>query len=141
MTFAARTRASLLALTFVCLVPSAFSQVPAPLKPANSADARTWRLTYTITESDGAKAIGVQHYALIVSTGGGKTVLKQGSKIPIATGTTHDGTGTQTQFTYIDIGINIDASIENVGAADRMNLHTKVEQSGVAEEKLILDIR
>ena len=137
MTLASRTHFSLLALA---LVSSAIAQTPTPSKPSISPNAKTWRLTYTITESDGAKPIGSQHFALVVLAGG-KTTLKQGSKIPIATGSTHDGTGTQTQFTYLDIGTNISASIEDLGAIDRVNLHTVVEQSGVAEEKLILDVR
>ena len=139
MTCFRRICLSFAALTLASFASCALAQEPASAK-ASSADAKTWRLSYTITESDGAKAVGTQHYALIVVTGG-KTVLKQGSKIPIATGSTHDGSGTQTQFTYLDIGINIDATIEDLGATDRVKLHTKVEQSGVAEEKVIADVR
>jgi len=94
---------------------------------------KTYRLTYTITDLDGAKRIGTQHFAVIV-VAGGRTVLKQGSRVPIATGTfTPGASGSQTQFTYLDIGLNIDASLDE--AAEGVRLRTKVEQSGIAGEK------
>ena len=46
---------------------------------------RPYRLTYTLTEMDGTKTIGVQHYEVILVEGG-RTTLKNGSKIPVATG-------------------------------------------------------
>jgi len=38
-----------------------------------------------------------------------------------------------TQVQYVDVGLNIEASLD--GFADGLRLRTKVEQSGVAEEK------
>ena len=38
---------------------------------------KTYRLTYTITETDGGKRVGTQHFTMIVVTGQ-RTVLKQG---------------------------------------------------------------
>lgn len=94
---------------------------------------KTYRLTYTITDIDGARRVGTQHFAVIV-VAGGRTTLKQGSKIPVATGTFNPGsTGTQTQFTYLDIGLNIDASLDE--SAEGVRLRSKVEQSGIAGEK------
>jgi type II secretory pathway component GspD/PulD (secretin) len=95
--------------------------------------AKTYRLTYTFTELDGSKRVGTQHFSVIVISGG-RTTLKQGSKIPVVTGTYNAGVaGTQTQMTYLDVGENIDASLEE--AVDGMRLKTKVEQSSIAEEK------
>ena len=94
---------------------------------------KTFRLVYTVTERDGGKTIGVQHFAMVLASGG-RTVLKQGSRVPIATGSTDKGTGAiQTQATYLDVGLNIDASLD--GYADGVRLRTKVEQSSVAEER------
>lgn len=93
---------------------------------------RSYRLTYTITEIDGGKRVGTQHFAIVV-LGGGRTALKQGDKVPVATGTYAPGTsGTQTQFTYLDVGLNIDASLDD--AIDGVRLRTKVEQSSIAEQ-------
>jgi len=93
---------------------------------------KTYRLTYTITESDGGKRIGTQHFALIVVSGG-RTTLKQGSKVPIVTGSFNGGSsGTQTQMTYLDIGLNFDASLDEF--VDGVRLRSKVEQSSIAAE-------
>ena len=71
---------------------------------------KQYRLTYTITEMDGGKTVGVEHFNLIVKRGG-KTTLKQGSRVPIVTGS-YDVAGTTTPNTevqYQDVGLNIEA--------------------------------
>ena len=100
---------------------------------------KTFRLVYTVTEMDGGKKIGVQHFAVVLASGG-RTTLKQGSRVPIATGSygTSGAAGQQTQFTYLDVGVNIDASID--GYADGVRLRTKVEQSSVAETHSIMGV-
>ena len=45
---------------------------------------RTYRITYTLAESDGGKRVGVQHFSMVVVTGQ-RVQLKQGDKIPVAT--------------------------------------------------------
>ena len=94
---------------------------------------KTFRLVYTVTETEGAKKIGVQHFAMVLASGA-RTVMKQGSRIPVATGTVDAKgvSGTQTQFTYLDVGLNIDATVD--GYVDGVRLRTKVEQSSVATE-------
>ena len=90
---------------------------------------KIYRLTYAITETDNGQRIGTQHFALIVVSGA-KTELKQGSRVPLITGTVNDGTSTRnSQVQYVDVGLNIEASLDGV------RLHTKVEQSSLAEEK------
>ena len=90
---------------------------------------KVYRLTYTISESESGKPTGTQHFSLIVPSGG-RTELTQGSKVPIVTGTSDAEKGTITsQVQYEDIGLKIQASLEGV------RLHTKVEQSALAEEK------
>lgn len=93
----------------------------------------TYRLTYTITEIDGGKRVGTQHYAMVV-VAGQRAVMKQGNKIPIATGSFSEkgGSEAQTQFTYLDIGMNFDATLDP--CANGARLRTKVEQLSVAEQ-------
>jgi type II secretory pathway component GspD/PulD (secretin) len=96
---------------------------------------KNYRLTFTVTELDGSKLIGTQHFNLIAISGQ-DTVLKQGSKIPIVTGTNAVGTtpaGAQTQFTYLDVGMNFDATLTEMG--NNAMLKSSVEQSSVAPEK------
>ena len=51
---------------------------------------KNYRLTYTVTEMDGGKQIGIQHYAMIM-TSGQETTLKLGNKVPIVTGSYSGG--------------------------------------------------
>jgi hypothetical protein len=92
---------------------------------------KVYRLTYTITEMDGSKAMGTQHIALLVATDG-KTTMKQGSRVPIVTGP-GDAQASSAQVQYVDVGLNIEASVE--GSADGLRLRSNVEQSSVADEK------
>jgi hypothetical protein len=99
---------------------------------------KSYRLTYTLTESDAGKRIGVEHFS-IVTVAGQRTTLKQGSKVPIATGQYDDGkSGTQQQFTYLDIGMNFDVTIDQL--ANGLRLKSKVEQSSIGEIKSIMGV-
>ncbi|MGC1361443.1 MAG: hypothetical protein WA826_09730 [Silvibacterium sp.] len=94
---------------------------------------KIYRLTYTITETDSGQSLGTHRVALIVASGE-TTDLKQGIKVPIVTGTNDPGTSTaNSQVQYLDVGLNIKASL--TGSSDDLRLHTKVEQSSLAEEK------
>ena len=92
---------------------------------------KLYKLTYTIAESEAGKRIGVQHFEMVV-TGGQLTVLKQGSKVPVVTGTyTAASNASQNQFTYLDIGLNFNATLDEF--TNGVRLRTKVEQSSVAD--------
>ena len=89
---------------------------------------KIYRLTYTMTEKDGGKTIGVQHFAIIVASGS-RTDLKQGSRVPITVNTS----SSSGEITYLDVGQDIEASLD--GYFDGVRLRTKVVQSSVAEDK------
>jgi type II secretory pathway component GspD/PulD (secretin) len=94
---------------------------------------KTYRLTYTMTETDGGKSAGSQRFVLTVVPGG-KAFLKEGTKVPIVTGSTETGSSVaNTQVQYVDVGLNIEASLD--GSAEGLRLRSKVERSSVAEEK------
>jgi type II secretory pathway component GspD/PulD (secretin) len=99
---------------------------------------KSYRLTFTMTESDAGKRVGTQHYTLIVRDGM-RTTVKQGSKIPIVTGSTGAGGAAQTQFQYLDIGINFDTTLSVAGNSGE--LKAKVEQSSAAEDHLIAGVQ
>jgi len=88
---------------------------------------KSYRLTFTLADSENGKRIGIQHFSIIVAAGQ-RTTLKQGSKIPVMTGTYQAG-GTQTQFQYLDIGMNFDASLSD--SPGGLLLKAKVEDSSV----------
>jgi len=109
-----------------------------PGPTAAQTPSKSYRLTYTLTEMDGGKRVGTQHFAMIVVTGR-KTVLKQGSKVPIATGVFNPTNSLQTQFQYLDVGLTIEASLDE--SVDGLKLYTRVEQSSIAEEKSSVGIQ
>jgi hypothetical protein len=84
---------------------------------------KTYRLTYTVTEMDGTRRIGAQHFAMVLIPGQ-RTTLNESSKVPIAT-----GVPPQTNFNYIDVGMTFDATVTELGKGVR--LQSKVTQAGV----------
>jgi type II secretory pathway component GspD/PulD (secretin) len=69
----------------------------------------------------------------MIVVSGERTTLKQGSKVPVVTGTYDNGkSGTQTQMTFIDVGLNFDVSLDE--SVNGVRLRSKVEQSSVAEQ-------
>jgi type II secretory pathway component GspD/PulD (secretin) len=95
--------------------------------------AKTYRLTFTLNESDASKPAGSGRIAMVVEVGG-KSEVKQGSKIPIVTGSFDEETSkANTQVQYEDVGLNIEAWLDSSG--DGLRLRTKIAQSSVSEEK------
>jgi hypothetical protein len=92
---------------------------------------KIYRLTYTMTERDGGKPIGVQHFSIIVASGS-KSDLKQGSRVPVAVAT-NPSPGSNIEVTYLDVGQEIEASLD--GYLDGVRLRTRVVQSSIAEDK------
>lgn len=89
-----------------------------------------YRLTYTLTESEAGKRIGVQHFSTI-AVPGQHVVVKQGDKVPLVTGTMNEKTpSASNQITYLDVGINLDFTLDQF--ANTLLLHARVEQSAVA---------
>ena len=94
---------------------------------------KTYRLTYTVSEMDNGKRIGLQHFAMVIAAGA-KTELREGSRVPITTGSfTAGSASTQSQITYIDIGLNVQAALDQ--STDGLNLRSKIDQSSVAPEQ------
>jgi len=99
---------------------------------------KTYRLTYTVNEKDAGKLIGTQHFAIIAAEGQ-KASLKDGSKVPIATGSYDEGkNGSQTQYTYLDVGLNFKATLTN--GAGGVILYSQVEESSVTDQKAIAGV-
>jgi hypothetical protein len=106
--------------------------------------AKTYRVTYTLTELDAGKTISTQHYSMLLGDGEHSS-LKEGNKIPIATGTYSNGAAVtspsseiQTQFTYLDVGMNFDATVAVSGNSVR--LKSKVEESSLDQPVTIAGV-
>jgi type II secretory pathway component GspD/PulD (secretin) len=91
---------------------------------------KVYRVTYTISDGHGAP----RHLAMLL-TPGRTTTAKQGSRVPIMTGSYKEGGGepSNTQFQYADIGLNVEASIEGYG--DGLRLRSKIEETSISEQK------
>ena len=124
-----------LLLTFLCFGLQAVCQEPATQGSSQAShEAHTYRLTYTVTESDAGKRTGTQHYAMTIVPDT-RAVMKQGSREPVLTGGyMHDSTsdGTQYQFTYLDVGWNIEANLDERPGG--LRLQTKVEESSIVSQ-------
>ncbi len=95
-----------------------------------------YRLTYTLTEMDGAKRIGSQRYAIVVGADETRTFLKLGTKIPIETGESKAGSVSHTDISYIDVGMNIAASLRQF--ANGLELSSHIVQSAVDSTQTLL---
>ncbi|HWB32611.1 MAG TPA: hypothetical protein VG714_05505 [Acidobacteriaceae bacterium] len=96
---------------------------------------KAYRLTYTVTEMDGDKRVGAQHYSL-VAVSGQQTVLKQGDRVPIAVAAApgkDTSSAGQTQFAYQDVGMVFNATVDDFH--DGARLRSDVVQSSLAGEK------
>ena len=90
--------------------------------------AKEYTLKFTITETENGKQTGVQHLSM-VGVPGARTVMKQGSRIPIVTGAHQEaGSSLNTEVQYQDVGLSIEATL------DGRSVHTKVEQTSPATE-------
>jgi len=105
---------------------------------------KTYRVTYTLTELDASKTVSTQHFSMLLADGE-HTTMKEGNKIPIATGTYSNGAAAtspsseiQTQFTYLDVGMNFDATIAVSGTTVR--LKSKVEDSSLDQPVTIAGV-
>lgn len=110
--------------------------IPPPAAPQLSAPpTHTYRMSFTLIESDLGKRVGVQHVAMTTSAGGSTSaVAKIGSRIPIATGSYSSGGAkdvVQTQMTYLDVGVNILGRLREVGTG--LQITTKIEESSMAD--------
>ena len=111
----------------VCGLPL-LAQSPAPASAeASKPPSATYRLIYTITEMDGSKRLGVQHFAMTATVGGDSAEMKVGSRVPVATG----NFGANTQFQYLDVGLTIHAGLQE--ASSGLKVFSNVEQSSIGE--------
>src|SRR5258707_1222546 len=121
-----------------------------PALPVHAQDNSPYKVDFTIRDTGDAGGKTGRKYSLLV-TPHVKTVFKVGNRVPVATGGTGSGTMSNTQFTYLDVGLNIDCVVGDAGSkfaihAD-MDISTAVmpEKSSsspnptISQIKLVLD--
>ena len=133
-----RTSTLLRLAMLACILPLAAHAQDAA-KPVHG-----YRVTYTLTELDAGKTVSTQHFSMLLGDEE-HTSMKEGNKIPIATGTYANGVAAtspsseiQTQFTYLDVGMNFDTTITVTGNSVR--LRSKVEDSSLDQPVTIAGV-
>jgi len=107
----------------------------AALLPVHAQDSREggpqYKVEIDFRDANGAGAMTDRRYTLLV-TDSKKAVLKVGTKSPTASGTVQPQTGGSvvTQFTYLDIGVNIECTVSAAGS--RADLRGSLDLSSLA---------
>jgi general secretion pathway protein D len=89
-------------------------------------DSSPYKVDFTIRDTGDAGGKTGRKYSLLVNHNQ-KTVFKVGNRVPVATGGTSGGTLVNTQFTYIDVGLNIDCVVAEAGS--RFAIHADLDIS------------
>jgi hypothetical protein len=125
----------ILAITVFSLAQDDKATATQPVASGQQMDHRepargTYRLEYTITETEGGKKLNARTYTIVCEDRGSSTrgVLKVGSRVPIAVS---QDSG-KTQFQYLDIGMNFDARLE-VTASGELSLDTSMDLSSIPD--------
>jgi hypothetical protein len=122
-------------LLLICGGARVYAQTDAPIPKASEAKIetapQTYRLTYTLTELDGAKRIGTQHFSLTVNPGKDGRI-RLGSKVPIVTGSSKPENPPQALVQYQDVGLTIWTRAKDFSAG--VLVDSDVDQTSVSEE-------
>ena len=107
---------------------SAFVLTLAMLAPmaARAQDSATYKVDFTIRDTGDAGGKTGRKYSLLVNRGI-KTVFKVGNRVPVATGGVSSNALVNTQFTYIDVGLNIECRVAET--AGKMAMHADLDIS------------
>jgi hypothetical protein len=103
-------------------------------KPAGSTT--VYRVEYRIRDGSDAAAKNGRRYTMLIGNHN-KGTFKLGERIPVATGSFQPGAAgnplVNTQFTYIDVGVNIDAIVAEENG--KINLNSNLDISTLVEHK------
>jgi hypothetical protein len=80
-----------------------------PVLAVHAQDSSTYKVDFTIRDTGDAGGKTGRKYSLLVNPGH-KTTFKVGNRVPVTTAGT-GGVGGNVQFTYIDVGMNIECTV------------------------------
>jgi hypothetical protein len=108
------------------LVMAALLGMAATATPVFGQGARdVYKVDFTIRDSGDAGGKSGRKYSL-QGFGGNKTTFKIGNRVPVPSG--GDGSmGSRTQYTYVDVGVNLDCIVQEVGG--KMGIHADMDLS------------
>ncbi len=93
-----------------------------------------FKVDFTVRDSGDAGGKTGRKYSMLVYSGN-KGVFKIGNRVPVATSST-TGVGQNTQFTYVDVGVNIDCTVQEangrIGIRADLDLSTAITSDKTA---------
>jgi hypothetical protein len=84
-----------------------------------------FKVDFTVRDSGDAGGKTGRKYSMLVY-GGTKGTFKIGNRVPVTTGP--GGVGQNTQFTYVDVGVNIECTVQEA-ASGKIALHGDLDLS------------
>src|ERR1035437_1267850 len=91
-----------------------------------------YKVDFTIRDSGDAGGKTGRKYSLLVNRGV-KTTFKVGNRVPVLNGGT-GGVGGNAQFTYIDVGMNIDCVVDEAGSKFAMHADLDIRTAVMPEK-------
>lgn len=127
-----------MALLLTCGNEAMWAQAPSEAEKSNTdslhAAPKGYRVNYTITETDGGRRVGTQHFGFTVNPNSGDSQIKLGSRVPVLTrANPQDSSAAQADVTYLDVGLRISARLKDYSNGEQ--IWTEVTQSSLAEEQ------
>jgi hypothetical protein len=109
-----------------------------PMLPVWAQPPEVYKVELTMHDAADVSAKAGRKYTILIDTHGAGT-FKLGSREPVATGSFQPGTGgsqlaVNTQFTYVDTGVNIECRLEQ-SDSNRLQLRTDLDISSVLPQK------
>ncbi len=99
---------------------------------------KSYKVTYTFTETGDGQAAKTQHIAMLVASGETAEV-KQGTRVPIVTGSSDSGGKVETQVQYLDLGLIIRAKLS--GGPGHLELDSRVGRSQTVAKQTVEGIQ
>lgn len=115
-------------LVFLCAPLSLVAQDAKPQRPS-----AVYRVDYTFSELQNDKRVNARSYSLLVRASE-RGSIRLGDRLPIMT-STKEGNA---QFQYLDVGVNIDARVEDSDVPDvgsSVDLFTSIDVSNLAPDQ------
>src|SRR5262252_9221440 len=94
----------------------------------------SYKLDFSFTETEGGRKVNSRTFTVMCEDQGGRTSghLRVGSRVPVPTGPTAPGGAVPTQFSYMDVGMRIDANL-TATTDGGLSLSTTVDVSSLAD--------
>ena len=86
--------------------------------------AKYFNLDFVVKELEGGKTTNTRSYSMTVSTESGTSVIRTGDKVPVQSA--------EGQYTYVDVGVNIDCRGVHADVDGQLVLSVSAEISSVA---------